>query len=155
MWVDTVLKTETIDYTVNYSTGRITFLSAPTVGANITVEYTASAFTDADITLFLADAGGNTTLASALLLWAWAAVAAQSAMKETRSGGSGFGLVTVDTSVRARELRLSAQALYDRYTLVAGNAVPADSWTEIAWTEQAIDTYQRVVLLRNIGGIAV
>lgn len=154
VWVDGTLKTVTTDYTIDLTNGILTFVTAPTVNADIIVEYTSSAFTDAEIDAFLLDAGGNTTLASAYLLWAWAVVAAQSAVKETRSGGAGFGLVTVDTSVRSRELRLSAQALYDRYALTAGADVAADSFTEIAWTDQVESRYAAMILSRDVGGIS-
>lgn len=155
VWVDDTLKVETTDYTIDLDNGILTFGTAPTVNADILVEYTSAAFTDEEITAFLEDAGGNTTLASAYLLWVWAAIAAQSSVKETRSGGAGFGLVTVDTSVRSRELRLSAQALYDRYALTAGAAVAADSWTEFAWTQQIEPRYAAMIYARDVGGIAV
>lgn len=128
------IKTVTTHYTVDYANGSITFVSAPTLGDDLIFEYYATVWTDAELQSFLTEAGNSTTLASAHVLYAWAADAARLAFKESRSGGGGLGSITMDTSVRAREMRLTADALMKQYDQFEGTGENYEGITEVAWT---------------------
>lgn len=147
VWVNNVLKTEVTDYTLDYTNGIIVFVVAPGVNIDVTFEYYWSVFTDEEIQAFI-DADGNTTIASAKLLLAIAADKAKLAKRSTLSGGGGLGSVTEDTSVTARELRATAQALLQTESDIA-QSIPAEGFTEIPWTEA---TFKRQIdqdLLRD------
>lgn len=151
VWKENVLLVDVTDYTIDQTNGIVTLTSVPTVGARVVIEYAAVVFSDEEVQALLDASGSNTFLAAAHLLWAWAADASRLAQKETRSGGSGFGLVTLDTSVRARELRLSAKALYDLWAISdAGINAPADGLTEIPWTDQQANRYINTRLDRDL-----
>lgn len=129
-------KTETTHYVVDYVNGSITFLVAPAVNDALVFEYSSVVFTDEEIQSLLDGAGSSVLLSSARLLYAWAADAARLAYKETRAGGGGIGSITVDTSVRARELRATADALAKQYDQYEGTGEPVELITELPWTRQ-------------------
>lgn len=132
--IDGALKTETSDYTVNYEQGIITFVGTPAINTNIDFIYYWTIFTDEELQFFLDDAGGNRVIAAANALMAWAADAAKIAKRQTMSGGGGLGQVVMDTSVTAKELRSTAQALI-QMERDQGEAIPAEGLTEVAWDE--------------------
>lgn len=141
VWVDDVIKTENVDYTVDVDNGVIVFVAAPTTNQKLVFQYYSVVWTDVDVEDYLEQYGDNINITSAHILFAWAADAARLAKRETRSGGGGLGAITQDTSVAARELRATAKALMDweiEYGTEAGTAVPADGLTEIPWTEAAL-----------------
>jgi hypothetical protein len=129
------LQTVTTDYTIDLSSGGITFVTAPDLGDVITIEYTATTFTDEELEFFLAEAGDSITLAAANTLLAWAALMAQQARKESLSGGGGMGSMSITTDARARELRETAKAYYTQYQTEEGSGLPVEYITEVAWTE--------------------
>ena len=57
-------KSEGVDYTLDDSTGKLTFSVAPSDGDAITASYDFAAFTDSELGAFLAGAGGNLALAA-------------------------------------------------------------------------------------------
>lgn len=127
---------EGVDYTVNYEQGIISMTLIPVIGASLEFIYYWSIFSDVEVEYFLEEGGGNVTIATAKLLLAWAADAAKLAKRQTLSGGGGLGQVVVDTSVAAKELRTTAQALIDTEQDL-GESIPAESLTEIPWTEMS------------------
>lgn len=140
LWINDSLKTEGVDYTIDYTNGIITWAVAPAVNDDIVTQYYWSIFTDEEIQAFLDDAG-NVTVASARLLLAIAADAARLAKRQTLAGGGGLGSATIDTSVVARELRNTAQALLSIEADIAAD-IPAEGITEVPWTES---NYRRLV----------
>ena len=131
---DGVVLTESLDYTVDYSQGVISFTVIPLIGAILEFTYYWSVFSDAEVQYFLDENGSNTTVATAQLLLAWAADAARLAKRQTLSGGGGLGQVVIDTSVAAKELRATAKALIDTQADL-GESIPSEGFTEIPWTE--------------------
>lgn len=121
-------------YTVDYSSGIVTFASPPTLNTQIEFTYYWSIYSDAQIQYFLDESSSNVTIAAAKVLLAIAADAAKIAQRQSLAGGGGLGAVTIDTSVAARELRASAKALVDLETEIGGSE-PAEGLTEINWTE--------------------
>lgn len=121
-------------YTVNYAAGVVTFNSAPALGVKVEFTYYWAVYTDAEIQAFIDEASGDTTIASAKVLLAMASDAARLARRTTLSGGGGMGSTTIDTSVAAKELRASAEALIKMQGLVGDNAEPVDQLTEPIWT---------------------
>lgn len=122
-------------YTADLVNGIVSFTAAPGLGDKIQFTFYWSIFSDAEIQYFLDDNGANTTIAAAKVLLAIAADASKVAQRQSMAGGGGLGSVTLDTSVTARELRNTAQALVEMETKI-GEAVPADGLTEVAWGEQ-------------------
>jgi hypothetical protein len=150
VWMNNGLLTENVNYTVDYTQGVITFASAPLLGADLIFQYTSVVFSDTEIQYYL-DTKGNVTLASVELLYAWAADAARGAYKESRSGGGGIGSVTVDTSVKARELRATADALKRQYDQLEGTGSAVEYLTEIAWTESMADRLVVNKIIEDLG----
>jgi hypothetical protein len=132
---------EGADYTINYEQGVVTFAVVLVQGASYEFTYYWSVFSDVEVQYFLDDAGANVTIATAMLLLAWAADAARLAKRQTLSGGGGLGQTVIDTSVAAKELRATAKALIDTQADL-GESIPAEGFTEIPWTEQV---YRRQV----------
>jgi hypothetical protein len=62
--VDGIPKVETVDYTLDYSTGRLTFTDPPEQGEVITASYDFAAFTDSELQSFLDRSGGNLSIAA-------------------------------------------------------------------------------------------
>lgn len=136
VYVDDVLQVVTTDYTLDATNGIVTFVDTPSVNSKVVFEYYSVVFTDDEVQLFLTEASGDTTLAAALNLFAWAASAAEMARKESAAGGGGFGSVTMDTAVRAKELRAAAQGFIDQYQMFNGTGQSYEGITTFAWTEQ-------------------
>jgi hypothetical protein len=132
--VNGVAATEGVNYTVDYTHGIIEFSTVPIVTDQLEFTYYWSIFTDDEVQYFLSEAGGNTTIAAAKLLLAWAADAAKLAKRQTLSGGGGLGQVVVDTSVAAKELRATAAAII-KTEQDLGESIPAEGFTETPWTE--------------------
>lgn len=132
---DGVILTEGADYTVNYEQGAFDFPAPLTLNSTYEFTYYWSVFSDVEVQYFLDDSGSNVTIATALLLLAWAADAARLAKRQTLSGGGGLGQTVIDTSVAAKELRATAKALIDTQADL-GESIPAEGFTEIPWTEQ-------------------
>lgn len=130
-----------VDYTVDYAQGIFNFTASPIANDQLEFTYYWSIFSDDEVQYFLDDAGANVTIATAMLLLAWAADAARLAKRQTLSGGGGLGQVVIDTSVAAKELRATAKALIDTQQDL-GESIPAEGFTEIPWTEQL---YKRAV----------
>jgi hypothetical protein len=144
--VDGALKTENVDYTVNYEQGIITMTAVPTTGAELDFIYYWVVFTDEEIEQFISDANDNLVVAAAYGLFAWAADAAKVAKRYTLSGGGGLGQVVGDTSVTAKELRETAKALIDMEKDL-GEAQPADGLTEVPWNEfQYLDSREQSII---------
>lgn len=133
-------------FTVNYTDGVVSFTSAPALGAELEFTYYWSIFSDDEVQYFLDDAGSNVTVATAKLLLAIAADASKVAQRQSMAGGGGLGAVTLDTSVTARELRNTAQALVEMDKDI-DQTTPAEGLTEIAWTEFAYHSgvQQRII----------
>lgn len=131
---DDVLLTVGLNYSIDLVNGIVTFVSTPAVGVVLEFTYYWSVFSDAEIQFFIDEAGGNTTIAAARCLLAWAADAAKLAKRQTLSGGGGLGQTVIDTSVIAKELRATAQAIID-VEKDLGESIPAEGLTEIPWTE--------------------
>src|SRR6185503_2207801 len=93
-------------------------------------------------------AGGDVTTATAQVLLAIAADASKIAQRQSLAGGGGLGAVTIDTSVAARELRNTAQALIDTARQV-DNTTPAEGITEPLWTEFSYQESIDQSLIRN------
>jgi hypothetical protein len=125
---------EGADYTINYEQGIVAFSAPMTVGITYEFTYYWSIFSDVEVQYFLDDSGSNVTIATAMLLLAWAADAARLAKRQTLSGGGGLGQTVIDTSVAAKELRATAKALIDTQADL-GESIPAEGFTEIPWTE--------------------
>jgi len=121
-------------FAVDYRNGIVTFLGPHSIGVNVDFVYYWSIFSDEEVEYFLSEGGGNVTIASARLLLAIAADAAKVAQRESMAGGGGLGSVSIDTSVAARELRNTAQALLQMEKDIS-TSVPAEGITEPAWTE--------------------
>lgn len=150
IWVDGTLVVETTDYTVNYTSGIITFNTAPALNDEIIFQYYWAVFSDDEVDYFLEEADDNVTLASSRLLLALASDAAKVAMRETLSGGgAGIGSVTRDTSLTAQELRETANILYKQYQESAGTEFPADGLTEVGWTAHMVDRIDDQEWYRN------
>jgi hypothetical protein len=149
VWQDDNLLVLAVDYTVDAVNSVVHVNALPLVNSEFVIEYTSNVFTDEELQLFLDEASGDTTLASAFTLWAWAADAAKLAKKESASGGGGFGAVTLDLAVRARELREAAKGYMDQYQLFEGVGVPVEMLTEVGWTEET----RRRMIIRQILGL--
>jgi hypothetical protein len=121
-------------YTIDLVQGFITFNSAPALNDLVEFVYYWSIFTDDEVQFFLDDNGGVTDLAAAKILLAIAADASKIAKRESMAGGGGLGAVTLDTSVIARELRNTAQALIEQVKQ-EDLLTPAEGFTEVNWTE--------------------
>ena len=149
--VDNILQTDPTDYTVDYNNGIILFTAAPVLNSNLIFQYMGVVYTDAEIEVFLTEAGGNTDFAAAKNLMAWAANAAKLAKKESLSGGGGIGAVTLDLAVRAEQLRAAAKAYMDLYKDTAVDTIygPAEGITEPIWTEQMVSRTIEQELIRN------
>lgn len=154
VWVGGTLKTQTVDYSIDYDAATITFVSAPADGATVLVQYWSVMYTDEEVQSFLDEANGNVTLASAINLFAWAADASKVAKIETSGGSASFGVTTLNLSVRAEQLRKSAQAYLDQYnTLEGGTGGVAEGITEIAWTnEEGWGIVRRSILSTALNG---
>jgi len=136
-------------YSVDLINAIITFDVAPLVTDQIEFTYYWSIFTDDEIQYFLDDNSGNTTIAAAKVLLAIAADASKVAQRQSMAGGGGLGSVTLDTSVTARELRNTAQALIQMEVQI-GESVPADGLTEVAWGEQTYhDMIEQQIIRRD------
>lgn len=149
VWKDGDLLTVTTDYTVDTDNGVVHINAVPDVGANFTIEYTSVVFTDDEMQFFLDEAAGNTTLASAFVLFAWAANASKLAKKESAGGGGGFGNVTLDTAVRSRELRESAKGFLTQYQTFEGTGAAVELITQVGWTDATRDRQ----IIRQILGL--
>lgn len=132
--VNNTLKVLTTDYTVDAVNGVVSFTTAPSVNDSVEFVYYWSLYTDDEIALFVDDANGNTTVATAYLLLALAADAARLAKRQTLIGGGGIGQSTIDTSVAAKELRETAKALLSTDAELAAQ-LPAEGLTTPPWTE--------------------
>lgn len=150
VWKSGTLLTVTTDYTVNTTEGIVTFTIAPANGADLRMEYSATVYSDEDVQYFLDAGGGNTTLGAVYMLLAWSANAARIAKKETLAGGGGLGNVTLDTAVRARELRETAKAWYNQWEKDEGGSVPFEEITEIAWTPMQVERMIATRFLREL-----
>lgn len=135
VWKNNTLLTVIIDYTVDLDNGIVALLVLPTLNDTLVVEYTSVIYTDAEIQSFLDQASGNVTLASAYLLYAWSVDASKTAQRRSESGGNGLGSISLTTDLAAQQLRASAKAYLDMYNAYGGTGVPAESITEVAWTE--------------------
>jgi hypothetical protein len=131
---DGLALTEGLDYTEDLVNGVVTFTVIPAVNTDLDFTYYWSIYSDTEIQYFLDEAGGDTTIATAHLLLAWAADAARLAKRQTLSGGGGLGQVVIDTSVAAKELRETAKALIN-IEKDLGESIPAEGWTQVPWTE--------------------
>ncbi len=149
VWKANVLLTTPAAYTIDLTNGIVTFVTIPAVNVELIFEYTSAVFTDAEVQFFLDEASGNTTLAAALNLFAWAASAAKLAKKETLAGGGGIGSVTLDLAVRSKELRESAKAYITQYQTLEGTGYAIDSITQVAWTSQLAEKQLVAWLLRD------
>lgn len=136
------------DYTIDYINGLITFAVVPAVNDDLEFTYYWSIFTDDEIQYFLDESSGDVTLATARLLLAWAADAAKLAKRQTLSGGGGLGQAVIDTSVVAKELRATAQALIDTATQLSVGT-PAEGMTEVPWTEQVYHEQVGMSIIRD------
>lgn len=152
VWLNDVLLTETTDYTIDAVNGIITFVSIPASNDDLVFEYTSVVFTDDEVQRFLDDASGSTTLGTALMLMAWATRASVAARKESLTQGGPLGAVTIDSSVRSKELRASAQAYFTQYQTMEGTGYSIDGLTEIAWTEQMGHRIVRNRVIESISG---
>jgi hypothetical protein len=146
--VNDVLRLVGVDYTVDAPNGIIAFTNTPTEGLDLEFTYYWSVFSDDEIQYFLDEAGGNTTIATSYCLMAWAADAAKLAKRQTLSGGGGLGQTVIDTSVIAKELRATAQSLIAAEKDL-GESIPAESLTEIPWTEATFHRQANQDLIRN------
>jgi hypothetical protein len=133
VWKNDVLLVENTGYTVDYDNGIVSFTSVPVTDDKLVFQYTSVVWSDLEIEDFYAGADNSTTLASARILYAWAARLAVDATKESRSGGGGLGAITVDTSVRSREMRATADSLMKQYDQFEGVGEPVEGITEVAW----------------------
>lgn len=143
-----VVKTENVDYTVDYSNGVITFVVAPAVNVDVEFIYYWMIFTDAEIQDFYDEAGSSLALATAKVLMAIAADASKVAQRNAMAGGGGLGSVTLDTSVTARELRATAQAILEMEAK-SGETIPAEGLTEVLWTEFQSGSNVEQQIIRN------
>ena len=136
VWLNDTLQTLTTHYTIDHEHGFLTFVTAPSAGDKIEVQYYWSIFTDEELEGFLTESSDDVTIASARVLLAIAADKAKVAVRETLQGGGGMGAITHDTSVAAKELRETAKALIQqKVELYALEGLePADQLTEIPWT---------------------
>lgn len=150
VWKDNVPAVLTTDYTVDTTEGIVTFTSAPNVGVELRFEYSATVFSADEVQSFLDQGGGSTTLAAVYMLLAWSASAAKMAKKESLAGGGGLGAITLDTSVRSKELRETAKAYYAQWERDEGGNVPYEAITEIAWTPMQAARLSAETLLREI-----
>lgn len=152
VWVNDTLQVLTTDYTVDTDQGTVTFTTAPDVSDALRIEYTATVFSDDQVEFFLGEGGNSTTLGAVHLLLALAASAALIAKRETLAGGApGYGSVTLDTAVRARELRETAKAYYTQYENEEGDSVPYEVLTQFAWTPFQGRELVEQELLRRMG----
>lgn len=149
VWLGGSLLTVTTDYTVDAENGVIHINALPNVNDLFTIEYTSVVFTDDEVQLFLDEATNNTTLAAAFMLYAWSADASKLARKESASGGGGYGAVTLDTSVRAKELREAAKGYAEQYQLFSGTGSPVEMLTQVGWTDEV----RRRQIIRHILGL--
>lgn len=121
-------------YSVDLANGIVSFTVAPALNSEIEFTYYWSIFSDNEIQYFIDAAAGSITTATAQVLLAIAADASKVAKRQSMAGGGGLGAVTIDTSVAARELRNTAQALMDMARQIEVQT-PAEGLTEPAWTE--------------------
>jgi hypothetical protein len=151
--VASVTLTPGVDYTVDFDNGIIALGLPPAVNVDIDFTYYWSVYSDDEVSYFLGANANNVTVASAELLLALAADAARIAKRQTLIGGGGIGQATIDTSVAAKELRATAQALLDTEALL-GESVPAEGLTEVPWTEMELHEEVDQSLIRNNGVVA-
>jgi len=142
-----VLLTVGAQYTVDLINGIVAFTSIPAQSVELEFTYYWSVFSDAEIQYFL-DQDGSSTIAAAHILLAWAADAAKVAKRQTLSGGGGLGQTVVDTSVIARELRATAQAMIQTEKDL-GESIPAEGLTEVPWTESSFRDQVEQHYVRN------
>lgn len=136
-WKNNVLINSPADYSVDLASGIVTLTALPTVDDTFVFQYSSVVFSDEEIQDTLDHASSSVRLAAHHLLYAWAADAAKLAVKESRSGGGGLGSITIDTSVRAREMRATADAYMKEYQEFEGTGLEAEYLTEVAWTESS------------------
>jgi len=142
-----VLLTVGAQYTVDLINGIVAFTAIPAQSVELEFTYYWSVFSDAEIQYFL-DQDGSSTIAAAHILLAWAADAAKVAKRQTLSGGGGLGQTVVDTSVIARELRATAQAMIQTEKDL-GESIPAEGLTEVPWTESSFRDQVEQHYVRN------
>lgn len=150
VWVNNTLQTVTTHYTVDVAEGIVTFVTAPALGEELRFEYSATVYSDEEVEHFLSLAGDSVTLGAVYMLLSWSADASRLAKKESLSGGGGLGAVTLDTSVRAREMRLTAEAFYKQWERDEGGSVPYEVITEIAWTPMQAQSMVAEQFLRDL-----
>lgn len=151
-WNNDVLLAISTDYTLDLVDGIFNLVAPPAVNDRLLFEYPASVFSDDEIQYFLDGASSNVTLAAAGVLFAWAANAAKLAKKESAAGGGGFGSVTLDLAVRAKELRDSARAYVDHYQTFENSGIPVEGLTEVGWT---LESGYRLILRDIIRGTSI
>lgn len=139
VWKDGTLLTEVTDYLIEYELGLIAMTIAPAANAELIIQYMSVVWSDEEMQEYLDAADGVNLLAGHNMLYAWAARLAVEAIKESRSGGGGMGAVTIDTSVRAREMRATADALLRQYEKYESSGLVGEGITEVAWTGQMYD----------------
>jgi hypothetical protein len=150
IYVDNVLYTDVVQYTIDLVNGTLIFTVAPLLGSDITAEYYWSVYTDEEIQQFLTEAGNNTDYAAAKNLMAWAASKSKVAMIEILNGGADMGMTRRDTSVVAQELRATASAMIEIYKENrSGDLYQDEGLTEVAWTEQMNDRAIEQQIIRN------
>lgn len=139
-------------FTVDYVQGIVSFDSPPANGAELEFVYYWSIFSDDEIQYFIDDAAGNVAIAAAKVLLGIAADASKVAERQTMAGGGGMGSVTLDTSVTARELRNTAQAILDTEiragdvdTTIPSEGITEPIWTPMNWQEQ----FDQRIIRRN------
>ncbi len=68
VYVAGVKKTETTDYTLDYASGKLTLVVAPSDGDSVVADYEFATFSDTDLQAFLDGASGNLALAAGEIL---------------------------------------------------------------------------------------
>lgn len=136
VYVNGVMQTSGVDYTLDEALGLVTFVTAPSEGSTVVITYQYTMLSDDQITAFLTLEGNDTKLAAAQALDTIASNEAlvQKVIKIMD--------LKTDGAAVARELRQRAQALRNQ----VANAGAFD------WAEVPVDAFSyREKLLRDAG----
>jgi hypothetical protein len=119
------VQTEGGDYSLDCSTGRLDFTSAPDEGDALTADYEFAAFSDADLQSFIDSAGGNLSLAAGEALTSLIA-------DRGRLVSWSRGDAKIDYDRLRRDLADVARRFYDRGASESGGARTEEiNWEEV------------------------
>lgn len=137
--VDNVVKATPGDYAVDEALGLVTFVSAPALGASVTITYQCVMLNDDDLTTMLTVTGNDTLLAAAMAL---DTIASNEVMIQKRI--TVLGLST-DGPAEARALRDHANKLREVASSSegAGFEIAEMVYSPFGWRERMLKELER------------